>query len=125
MFQPAGAAGYPDLRESHLQIFGNIGVDGVRLTELAGRAQLGLAATSEMVDNLVELGYLERRPDPRDGRAKLIFPTTRGRRALSDAGDRVAEIEQHWATVVGASAFNGACTILNDLLNELTTPDAG
>jgi DNA-binding MarR family transcriptional regulator len=120
MFQPAATAGYADLRESHLQIFGNIGIDGVRLTELAGRAQLGLAATSEMVDNLVQLGYLERHPDPHDGRAKLIFPTARGRQALDDAGDRVAEIEQHWAAIIGTTTFNDACWALNTLLTALS-----
>jgi DNA-binding MarR family transcriptional regulator len=63
LFAPAAARGYPDLREPHLQIFGNLGVDGVRLTQLAARAQLSLAATSELVNDLQDLGYLERRPD--------------------------------------------------------------
>ena len=74
-----------------------------------------------MVDNLVQLDYLERRPDPSDGRAKLIYPTVRGRQALSDAGDRVAEIEAHWADVVGHSAFHDACRTLDTLLTNLTT----
>ena len=65
----------------------------VRLTELAARAQLSLAATSELVNDLVALGYLTRRPDPADGRAKLIDLTNRGRRLLADAGERVADIE--------------------------------
>src|SRR5829696_5042580 len=75
LFTPAAERGYPDVREPHLQIFGNLGVDGVRLTDLAARAQLSLAATSELVNELQDLGYLERRPDPADGRAKRIFPT--------------------------------------------------
>ena len=127
MFAPAAAHGYPDLRESHLQIFGNVGIDGVRLTSLARRSGLSLAATSEMVDNLVGLGYLERRPDPDDGRAKLIYPTGRGRQALDDAGDRVAQIEAHWAEVVGNQRFQDACRTLNTLLTHLVGehPPAG
>ena len=35
LFAPAAERGYGDLREPHLQIFGNLGVDGVRLTDLA------------------------------------------------------------------------------------------
>ena len=66
------------------------------------------------------LGYLERRPDPSDGRAKLIFPTVRGRQALNDAGDRVAEIEQHWAQIVGVQGFAAACQTLQGLLTALT-----
>ena len=38
LFGPAAERGYPDLREPHLQIFGNLGIDGVRLTDLAARA---------------------------------------------------------------------------------------
>jgi DNA-binding MarR family transcriptional regulator len=65
------------------------------------------------------MGYLERQSDPLDGRAKLIFPTLRGRRALDDAGDRVAEIEEHWGSIVGRENFGAACLVLQDLLDEL------
>jgi DNA-binding MarR family transcriptional regulator len=119
LFAPAAAHGYPDVREPHLQIFGNVGIDGVRLTELAARAQLSLAATSELVNELQHLGYLERRPDESDGRAKLIFPTARGRRALDDAGDRVAKIERHWSGLVGPDRFAAACRTLQELLDVL------
>lgn len=119
LFAPADEHGYPDIREPHLHIFGNVGVDGVRLTVLASRAQLSLGTTSELVSDLQQLGYLERRPDPADGRAKLIFPTARGRQALSDAGDRVAEIEQHWRTAVGGAHFDAMCTAMQRLLDEL------
>ena len=39
----------------HLQIFGNLGIDGIRPTELAARAQLSLAAASELVNLPVPL----------------------------------------------------------------------
>lgn len=41
----------------------NLGVDGIRLTDLAAKAQLSLAARSELVNQLQELGYLDRRPE--------------------------------------------------------------
>lgn len=121
LFEPAAANGYPDLRESHLLILGNIGIHGMRLTELAARSQLGLAATSEMVDNLVSLGYFERRPDELDGRAKLIFPTDRGRALLGDARNRVAEIEQRWAGLIGSARFHRACMDLQKLIDAMAT----
>jgi DNA-binding MarR family transcriptional regulator len=107
------------MREPHLHIFGNVGIDGIRLTDLAVRAQLSLATTSELVSDLQRLGYFERRPDPADRRAKLIFPTTRGRQALNDAGDRVADIEQHWRGVVTGQRFDDMCATMQDLLNVL------
>jgi DNA-binding MarR family transcriptional regulator len=120
LFEPAGGHGYPDLREPHLHIFGNLGVDGIRLTDLAARAQLSLATTSELVSGLQRLGYLERRADATDKRAKLIFPTARGRHALDDAGDRVAQIEQHWSQILGPERFANTCHALQDLLDTLT-----
>lgn len=118
LLYPGAEAGFADIREAHLQIFGNLGVDGVRLTELAARAQLSTAAASELVDDLQASGYLERRPDPSDGRAKLIYPTPRGRRALDAAGDRVAVIEQRWAAVVGEAAFEAAMQTLHLLVQD-------
>ena len=119
LFSPAGEHGYADLREPHLQIFGNVGIDGVRLTDLAARSLLSLATTSELVSDLQRLGYLERRPDPVDRRAKLIFLTTRGRQALDDAGNRVAEIEQHWRDILGEQRFDDMCRSMQDLLDVL------
>ncbi|MDR2988521.1 MAG: MarR family transcriptional regulator [Nocardiopsaceae bacterium] len=116
---PAAQRGYTDLRQPHLHIFGNVGIDGVRLTELAERAQLSLATTSELVTELQDMGYLERRQDPADGRAKLIFPTRRGGQALDDAADRVAEIEQHWRDLAGSSTFDTMCQTMQYLLDAL------
>jgi DNA-binding MarR family transcriptional regulator len=120
LFAPAAERGYRDLRQPYLHIFGNLGIDGIRLTDLAARAQLSLATTSELVSQLEGLGYLERRPDPSDGRAKLIFPSPRGRQALDDAGDRVAEIEQHWAQLIGPDRFADTGRALQELLDKLT-----
>src|ERR1700753_3507993 len=84
---PAAAAGYGDIRDPHLQIFGAIGRGKVGLPEVPARAQLSLAATSELVNDLQRLGYLKRQPDPRDGRAQLICPTARGPAVMAHARD--------------------------------------
>ena len=116
---PRADAGYGDVREPHFQIFGNIRMGGIRLTELADRAQLSLAATSELVNDLAEMGYLTRRPDPVDGRAKLIDLTTRGRGLMAHAGDRVADIEQRWSVLVGRRDFTQMCETMQRLLDEI------
>jgi DNA-binding MarR family transcriptional regulator len=118
-FEVAAQRGYDDIRAPHLHIFANIRRGGVRLTELAARAQLSLASTSEFVTELEELGYLERHPDPADRRAKLIFPTRLGKVLFKDAGRRVADIEAHWASFVGSSRFEEACETLQEILDGL------
>jgi DNA-binding MarR family transcriptional regulator len=121
---PRADAGYGDVREPHFQIFGNIRMGGIRLTELADRAQLSLAATSELVNDLADLGYLTRRPDPADGRAKLIDLTQRGRDLMADAGSRVADIERRWSAVAGERNFNQMCRTMQRLLDELDPKDS-
>ena len=121
---PRAELGYDDIREPHLQIFGSIRMGGIRLTELAARAQLSLAATSELVNDLVALGYLTRRPDPSDGRAKLIDLTERGARLMADAGRRVIDIERRWSELAGPRNFAQMCRTMQGLLDELDPDDA-
>jgi DNA-binding MarR family transcriptional regulator len=121
---PRADAGYGDVREVHFQIFGNIRMGGIRLTELADRAQLSLAAASELVNDLVDLGYLTRRPDPADGRAKLIDLTKRGQSLMASAGGRVADIEDRWSKVVGERRFAQMTTTMQRLLDELDPKDS-
>jgi DNA-binding MarR family transcriptional regulator len=121
---PRAGAGYGDIREPHYQIFGNIRMGGIRLTELADRAQLSLAAASELVNDLVDMGYLARRPDPSDGRAKLIDLTKRGGALMADAGRRVAEIEGRWSAITGDGNFTQMCQTMQRLLDELDPKDS-
>jgi DNA-binding MarR family transcriptional regulator len=119
LFDAVEGTEFADLRFAHNQIWGNVGVDGIRLTELASKANLSLAACSELVNELQSLGYLERRPDPADGRAKLIFPTPRGRRLLDAAGERVAELEADWRAHLPRGEFDRACTNFDRLLSAV------
>lgn len=114
----AARLGYADIRPPHAHVLAHTTGRGIRLTDLAARAQLSLAAVSEFVTELEELGYLERRPDPDDGRAKLIVPTPRGRQAFKDGARGVAEIERRWASLVGGGAFEHTCGVMQRLLDE-------
>jgi DNA-binding MarR family transcriptional regulator len=74
------AAGYGDVRPSYgsvlLPLFEE---DGLRMGDLAARAQLSKQTMTEMVRRLERDGLVERRADPDDGRASLIFLTPRSR----------------------------------------------
>jgi DNA-binding MarR family transcriptional regulator len=74
------AAGYPDVRPSYgsilLPLFEE---DGLRMGELAVRARLSKQTMTTMVRLLERDGLVERRADPSDGRASLIFLTERAR----------------------------------------------
>jgi DNA-binding MarR family transcriptional regulator len=88
---------------------------GTRLTDLAERSRMTKQAIGELVDHLVELGYVERRPDPLDGRAKLVVPTARGRRAKDAAREALAEIDAEWTERLGESRMEDLRRTLAEL----------
>lgn len=116
LYHRAQDAGYTNLREAHMQVFGTVDWRGTRLTDLAARANMTLASMAELVTELEKQGYLERRPDPGDGRAKLISLTRRGRRLMMQALRSVREIERAYARVVGADRFESMCESLQELV---------
>jgi DNA-binding MarR family transcriptional regulator len=96
-----GDEGYPDIRPGHGCVFRFIEVEGSRLTELAGQAGMTKQTVGEVVADLERLGYLERVPDPEDGRAKIIRLSPRGWDAQAAALRIFADIERRWARAVG------------------------
>jgi DNA-binding MarR family transcriptional regulator len=118
----ARGEGLPDgagLRPAHLQVFGSIKARGTRLTELASATNLSLSAMAELVDDLQQLGYVERKPDPSDGRAKLVCLTQQGWRAMRQGRTIIQAIERDWAARLGDNRFETLCLQLEDLLDKL------
>ncbi len=114
-----GGAGVEGIRPAHLQVFGSIKSGGSRLTELAESSGLSLSAMAELVDGLQSLGYLERRPDPADGRAKLVCLTEAGRGAIGEGRRLIAGIEADWGEAIGERRFAELCDSLQSLLDAL------
>jgi DNA-binding MarR family transcriptional regulator len=87
-------AGYGDIRASYgsilLPLFEE---DGLRLGELARRARLSKQTMTELVRRLERDGLAERRADPSDGRASLVFLTSRARAFEPVAAEVLAELE--------------------------------
>ena len=72
--------GFDDIRHAHGCVFRWVDPDGTRLTELAELAGHSKQAVGEFVCDLEVRGYVERIPDPADGRAKIIRLTDAWRR---------------------------------------------
>ena len=103
------------------RIFARIGPAGTRLTELAESAQVTKQTAGFLVDQLESMGYVERRPDPADARARLITITDRGHVAHA-AGRRLElEIEAEWRAHLGTEAMAQLHTTLLRL-REITDP---
>ena len=90
------AAGYRDLSAAMHPVFENIDREGTRLTDLAARADMTHQSMGELIDTLEQRGYVERRPDPADGRARLVCFTNKGRQMARTALREIDAIEAEW-----------------------------
>ncbi|MFF2551914.1 MarR family winged helix-turn-helix transcriptional regulator [Nocardia sp. NPDC058058] len=116
-------AGYGDITIAQGRLAAQIGPDGTRLTELAERAQVTKQTAGFLVDQLERAGYVERVPDPTDGRARLVRLSERGRR-MAELGNGVsAGIEREWAAHLGERRTAQLREALSRL-REITDPYA-
>ncbi|MFV8749862.1 MarR family winged helix-turn-helix transcriptional regulator [Nannocystaceae bacterium ST9] len=95
------APGAPRLRAAHTSLFPHIDHAGTRLTELARRLGISKQAVGQLVDELEQMGAVERFPDPEDGRAKLIRFSRRPGRSLLDGLSHLQTIEAELASELG------------------------
>src|SRR5689334_941103 len=78
LFTALAAKGFDDLHPRHGTVMAYLDPGGVRATDLARLSGQHKQVVGTVVDELENLGYVERRPDPCDRRAKLICPTPKG-----------------------------------------------
>jgi DNA-binding MarR family transcriptional regulator len=114
-------AGHPSIRQGHGCVFRFIHEDGSRLTELAESSGLTKQAVGEVVADLEGLGYVERAPDPEDGRAKLIKLTELGGEARRTAVQIFEDIEGEWAERFGAERVAAVRELLEEIVGESGT----
>ena len=103
------------MRSPHGNVFGFLDPAGTSVSELARRAQVTKQSMAELVAHLERHGYVERVPDPRDGRAKLVRATRRGGEVYAIARDVVAELEREWTARLGADKMRQLRALLVDL----------
>lgn len=111
------AAGYSDVRPSYgsvlLPLFEE---DGLRMGELARRARLSKQTMTEMVRRLERDGLVERRADPSDGRASLIFLTARSRAFEPIAAGILSELDRSVRRCLDDEHVEELKTALRELL---------
>ena len=109
------ASGHPEVRYAHGAVFQYLDDAGTRVSDLASRARIAKQSMAELVAHLERLGYVERVPDPSDGRAKLVRATPRGRELYVIAREVVSEIEAEWTRRLGRAKMRQLRALLEEL----------
>jgi DNA-binding MarR family transcriptional regulator len=118
IFAGVVAAGYEDVSPAHIGLFRYPGLDRQRPTELADQLQITKQSVNDLLGQLEHHGYLTREPDPKDGRARVVRLTAKGRRLQRTIHGQAQASEQRIADTLGPRRF----TQLQRALEDLTLP---
>lgn len=115
------AAGAADVTPTQARLMAQVDPDGSRLVTLAARARITKQSASFLVDQLERAGYVERVPDPDDGRAKLVRLTPRAREVGAAADAVVADALGEWEEHLGSPRMRALEETMR-LLRQVTDP---
>jgi len=105
LFTLLATQGFDDLKYRHGTVLAYLDPGGVRATELSRLSGQHKQIIGTLVDELESLGYVERRPDPSDRRAKLVSPTERGLAQMRAADAIMADIQRRHARRLGQQNY--------------------
>jgi DNA-binding MarR family transcriptional regulator len=112
-------AGFGDLRPAHANVFPFVPPEGISVSELADLARVRKQTMAQAVEELERMGYVERRPNPRDRRSRLVFLTRRGRAVRPVTHTTAARVEEHWAELTSPEELEDLRASLLRLLTQL------
>lgn len=95
------ARGFEGVRPAHGFAFARLAPNGATVTDLAAHLGVTKQAASQLVDEVVRRGYVERRPHPDDARARLLVLTELGWACTRAAEEAAAEAVRPWVELLG------------------------
>src|SRR3954451_5989854 len=111
-------SGFADLPPAHRFAFARLSDGGATVGQLAEHLDVTKQAASQMVEELVTKGYVQRRPHPDDARARLIVLTAKGWACTRAADEAAAEVLRPWADALGPHRLDA----LRADLSRIATP---
>ena len=107
------ARGFADVRPAHGFAFTLLSAGGATITQLAEHLDVTRQAAAQLIDELSANGYVERRPHPRDARARLIVLTEKGWACTHAAEAAISDTLRPWEAALGPDRL---LALRNDLL---------
>jgi DNA-binding MarR family transcriptional regulator len=77
--------GFGDTGRSDGYVFRALATRPMTVSDLAVRLGISKQGAGQIIDDMQQRGYVERRSDPSDGRARLVYLSGRGEAALASA----------------------------------------
>ena len=112
-------AGFDGIGAANANVIPFVPEEGIQVSELAQLARVRKQSMAQSVEQLEKQGYLERRPDPSDRRARLVFLTERGKAVRPVAVKAGREVESRWAKLTSKEDVEQLRESLQTLLAKL------
>ncbi|MEU8221000.1 MarR family transcriptional regulator [Kribbella sp. NPDC048915] len=118
------AQGFDDQGRSDGFVFRTLNDGPTTISGLAERLEITKQGAGQIVDDMEQRGYVERRPDPSDARARLLHLTERGQAALTAARKYHQNYERRLRRTFGDEAIDTFRDILTHMAGEaqVSTP---
>jgi len=113
------AAGYDDVTAAHIGMFRYPSLDGQRPTQLADQLQITKQSVNDLLAHLERAGYITRKPEPADGRARVVRLTARGRRLEQTIRNHAQAADQHVAELLGSARYTELRAALQELSSHI------
>jgi DNA-binding MarR family transcriptional regulator len=115
-------AGYDDLNPAHVSLFRHPGLDGMRPTALAAQLLITKQSVNDLLGHLEDRGYIVRKPDPADGRARVVRLTAKGRRLEQTIYAQAHVAEVRIAEMLGPRPFAELRRALEEVAGRVRQP---
>ncbi|GLY68710.1 MarR family winged helix-turn-helix transcriptional regulator [Amycolatopsis taiwanensis] len=116
LFARLAECGHEQVRPRHGALLAYLDEIGTRPTELARITGQHKQVVGRVLDELEDLGYARREPDPTDRRSKLVVLTERGRDEQVQADRILADIEARHEARIGTGRYRHFRTLLQELV---------
>jgi DNA-binding MarR family transcriptional regulator len=113
------ADGFDDTRSADGVIFQYLIQGSKKISELADLLGVSQQGASKAVADLERRGYVVRRRDPEDARARRVELTSRGEAAIAAGRRHRAELNDELVEQFGSRRLTAARNVLKELLEQL------
>jgi DNA-binding MarR family transcriptional regulator len=97
--------------------------EGCRLTELAERLGISKQSCNQTANQMEKAGYIQRVPDPLDGRGKIVVLTPQGKKLVKDGYKVITAITQGFDGHIGSKKLATLTELLLKLAQGLSLPN--
>ena len=118
-------AGFDDVRPTAGNVFPFVPPEGITVSALAERARVRKQTMTQAVEQLERAGYVERRPNPRDRRSRLVVLTERGASVPPVTHAAAEGVEGRWAELTSPEELEALRDSLLRLLGQLEARPPG